>query len=61
MFDIYEYFETCKEAGLTGEEAMREYQRDVAEYRESLIDELEERQSYTAYQQDLIDLRRYER
>lgn len=60
MFDIYEYFENCKEAGLTREEAMREYQRDVAEYRESMIEELEERQSYTAYQQDLIDLRRFE-
>lgn len=49
-----------RKLGLTGEEAMREYQRDVAEYRESMIEELEERQSYTAYQQDLIDLRRFE-
>lgn len=41
MIDIYEYFEACKEAGLSGEQAMREYQRDCAEYRESLIEELE--------------------
>lgn len=61
MIDVYEYFEACKEAGLSGEQAMREYQRDCAEYRESLIEELEDRQCRTAYQQDLIDLHRFER
>ena len=59
--DIYEYFEICKEQGMTGEEALHQYERDRQEYRESLIEELEERQMATAYQQDLIDLYRYER
>lgn len=61
MIDVYEYFEACKEAGLSGEEAMEEYQRACAEYREELIEELEERQLHTAYQQDMIDMYRFER
>lgn len=43
------------------EEAFEEYERELAEYQSELIDELEERQMYTAYQQDLIDMRRFER
>lgn len=61
MMGIYEYFELCKEQGLSGQEAMDSYQRDLAEYRDDLIEELEERQMMTAYQQDLIDMYRYER
>lgn len=59
--DIYKYFEDCKKAGLSGEEAMREYQRDCEEYEQDLIEELEEQQGYTAYQQDMIDMHRFER
>ena len=59
--DIYEYFELCKEQGMTGWEALNQYERDRQECRESLIEELEERQMATAYQQDLIDLYRFER
>lgn len=61
MIDIYAYFETCKAEGLTGEEAMNEYLRDKAEYERELIEELEERQMHTAWQQDIIDLYRFER
>ena len=35
--------------------------REAAEYEAELIEELEERQLHTAYQQDLIDLYRFER
>ena len=35
--------------------------RELAEYEEELIAELEERQLATAWQQDLIDMRRFER
>lgn len=35
--------------------------RELAEYEEELIAELEERQLATAWQQDLIDLHRFER
>ena len=58
---IYEYFEACKEAGLSGKEAMQQYKRDLAEYEDALIETLEERQAYTSYQQDLINLHRMER
>ena len=61
MDHIYDYFEACKEAGLSGEEALQQYQRDLAEYEDDLVEELEERQSHYAYQQDLIDLHRFER
>lgn len=36
-------------------------EREVAEYEAELIEELEERQFMTAWQQDLIDMHRYER
>lgn len=36
-------------------------EREAAEYEAELIEELEERQLHTAYQQDLIDLHRFER
>ena len=35
--------------------------REAAEYEAEMIEELEERQLRTAYQQDLIDLYRFER
>lgn len=35
--------------------------REDAEYESEMIEELEERQLRTAYQQDLIDLYRFER
>ncbi len=35
--------------------------REASEYEAELIEELEERQLYSAWQQDLIDLHRYER
>lgn len=59
--DIYEYFAFCKEEGYSGEEALEMYERDRAEYEAELIEELEWESSYTSYQQDLIDLRRFER
>lgn len=37
------------------------YERELAEYEADLIEDLEERQLTTAWQQDLIDLYRYER
>lgn len=61
MIDIYEYFDICRDLGMSGEEALRQYERDVAEYGEHLIEDLEERQLHTEYQQDLIDLHRFER
>lgn len=36
-------------------------EREAAEYEAELIEELEERQLKTAWQQDLIDLHRFER
>jgi hypothetical protein len=36
-------------------------ERELAEYEADLIEELEDRQLTTAWQQDLIDLYRYER
>ena len=59
--DIYEYFESCIKAGLTGEEALRQYQRDVAEYENDKVEELEERQSHYSYLEDLSYLHRMER
>ena len=61
MFDIYEYIDSCREQGLDSREAMAQLDRERSEYHEELIEELEERQMRYAWQQDLIDLRRFER
>lgn len=60
MFDVYEYFDSCREAGMTGAEAMGAYIRDLAEYEADLIGELEERQLANAWQEDMIAMRRLE-
>lgn len=61
MFDIYEYIDSCREQGLDSREALAQLDRERSEYHEELIEELEERQMHYAWQQDLIDLRRFER
>lgn len=61
MFDLYDYIDSCREQGLDSREAMAQLDRERAEYNAELVEELEERQMHTAWQQDLIDLRRYER
>ena len=59
--DFYDYIDACREQGLTGSEALNAWQRDYAEYQAELIEEIEERQSHFEYQQDLIDMYRFER
>ena len=50
----------CPYCGLPLSEGC-ECAREVAEYEAELLEELEDRQLATAWQQDLIDLRRRER
>lgn len=61
MFDLFEFVDRCKEQGMDSREAINYLDRERSQYYEELIEELEERQLQTAWQQDLIDLRRFER
>ena len=61
MFDIYDYVDSCKEQGMDSREALIQLDRERSEYNEERIEMLEERQLKTAWQQDLIDLYRFER
>lgn len=61
MMDLYEYMEMCKEEGIPADEALDQYLRERDEYCREMVEELEERQLMTAWQEDLIELRYRER
>ena len=63
MINIYDFIDQCREEGLTASEASDEYNRYVAECAEARREAYENDPAvqYGWYQQDMIDMRRYER
>ena len=63
MIDIYDFIETCKENGLSTDEAQLEYCRAVEEEKERRLEEYynDPIVDYGWHQQDIIDMYRRER
>lgn len=63
MIGFYDFIDSCREQGLSGEEALEEWDCLVAEHKASVIENYENdpEVQYGWYQQDMIDMRRYER
>ena len=63
MINIYDFIDQCREDGLTASEAADEYDRYVAECAEARMEAYENDPTvqYGWHQQDMIDMRRYER
>ena len=62
-FNLYEFVENCKDEGLSEREALDELERTLSERESRLIEEYENDPITQAgwRQQDMIDLRRFER
>lgn len=63
MMDFYEFIDQCREDGLSGEEALGEWERAVAERHERFLEDYynDAEVQYGWYQQDMIDQRWMER
>lgn len=63
MIDFYDFIDNCRNEGLSGEEALSEYERAVAEEKQAFMERYENdpEVQYGWYQQDVIDMYRYER
>jgi len=62
MLDFYDFIDSCREDGLTGEEALDEWERACAERQNNFLADYynDAEAQYGWYQQDLIDLRSME-
>ena len=62
MMDFYDFIDSCREEGLTGEEALQEWENAVAERHQQFIEDYydDPEVQYGWHQQDLIDQRRME-
>lgn len=63
MLDFYSFIDQCREDGLTGDEALDEWERAVSERQRQRIEDYENspETQYGWYMQDMIDLHWMER